>query len=167
MELNRHIIVHSVFWKEDPLLLRLVLVLRSTPPHLALRIGYPQLAVMGGLPRQNGLGPGGAFDIQEIKMRESTRQAGATIDGDADVGDVVDALEQILQVTVGELVGDSADVQAVGRREHVLWGQDSTFGVCHHDLAAIHNLAMLLLDGLGGSLDVAELDVAESAKSGE
>ena len=56
------------------------------------------------------------LDVHEICMRESSWLAGTSVDGDADIDHVLNALEEIVQITVGHLEGHVTDEEGLGGR---------------------------------------------------
>lgn len=64
-----------------------------------------QRASINLLASQELLGGNGALDIDEVGVGEAARLASAAIDGDADVHDVADLAEQLVEVAVRHLEG--------------------------------------------------------------
>lgn len=95
-------------------------------------------------------------------MSESSRLAGAAVNGDADVDDVGDVAEELVQVGVGHLKGQVADEEGLGGG---VLGLDGVAGLGHvvdDEAAAFEDGLVALLDGVAGGLDVFEFNVAES-----
>lgn len=61
-------------------------------------------------------------------MRESSRLARAAVDGDADVNDVCDVAEELVEVCVGHLEGEVADEEGLGGG---VLGLDGVAGLGH------------------------------------
>lgn len=99
-------------------------------------------------------------DISEISVSESTWLAGAAVNGNTDVNDVLDIAEQLVQVGVGHLEWEIADKEGLG------WGVLGTVGlrvdhVVDNHAAAGEEGVVKVLDGLGGGGDVLEGDISE------
>jgi hypothetical protein len=59
-------------------------------------------------------GADGRLDVGEVGVGEAAGPARVAVDGDADVGHVVELAEHAVQLGVGRLVGDVANVERVG-----------------------------------------------------
>lgn len=97
-------------------------------------------------------------------MTETAGLASASVDGDADVADTVDAAEQIAQVAVGHFVGHVANEEGVGGGKTVVERGPSSVGVGDDDAATFVVGHVEFFDGSGGGFGVLELDVAETAE---
>lgn len=95
-------------------------------------------------------------------MSESSRLAGATVNGDADVDDVGDVAEQLVQVGVGHLKGQVADEEGLGGGVLGLGGGAGLGHVVYDEAAALEDGLVALLDGVARAFDVFEFDVTES-----
>lgn len=100
-------------------------------------------------------------DISEISVSESTWLAGAAVNGNTDVNDVLDIAEQLVQVGVGHLEWEVADEEGLG------WGVLGTVGlrvdhVVNDHAAAGEEGIVEVLDGLGGGGDILEGNISES-----
>lgn len=94
-------------------------------------------------------------------MSESSWLTSAAVNGNTDVNDVLDVAEQLVKIGIGHLESEVADEEGLG------WGVllAGLLGVGHvvDDHAAAGEEGVVeVLDGLGGGLDVLELDISES-----
>ena len=78
---------------------------------LGLRVVDTELATLNGESGQLLHGLGGAIDIAEVSVGKAAGPAGSLVDGNADVEDVIEADEELVQLAVGSLVRDVTDVE--------------------------------------------------------
>lgn len=100
-------------------------------------------------------------NISEVSVSESSWLTSATVNGNTDVNNVLDVAEQLVEIGIGHLKSEVADEQSLG------WGVllAGLLGVGHvvDDHAAAGEEGVVeVLNGLGGGLNVLELDVSES-----
>ena len=98
-------------------------------------------------------------------MGEAPRLSRAAVDGDADVDDVGDVAEELVEVLVGHLEGKVADEEGLGWGVLGLGGGALLGHVVDDQAAALEDGLVALFDRLGGGVDVCELNVAESILS--
>lgn len=95
-------------------------------------------------------------------MRKAARHAGPPIDGNPDVGQVLDVVEEVLKVAVGHFEGESAQEERfcgwVGGASVV----ELAAGVVHDYLAAFEDGGVHAFDCGCRLLDSVELNVTES-----
>ena len=115
---------------------------------------------------------GGALNIGKVGMGETTRPAGVTVDGNADINDVVEIPEQFVQVSIRSLVGNVANVQRSGRVRladgpaSASAGAGGNLGARFPDLdsdaAAVPEGLVALLNGVLGSLVLGKSNEAKT-----
>ena len=116
----------------------------------------------------------GLVGVRELDVTEALGGTGLSVSRQSHALHVSVVTESLVDLVLAERVRQSTDVQGVaGRRERVAVGLGSLLGgrggssglrVVDSDVSAV-NLRLVLLDGLGGALEVGEGDETESSRS--
>jgi len=105
----------------------------------------------------------GALHINEVCVGESSWLAGASVNGNTDINDISNVTEELVEVRVGHFEGKVTDEEGLGRWVAVFRTAGLAL-VVDNETAAFINCLMLGLDGSGGLIDRAELNVSETSK---
>jgi hypothetical protein len=145
----------------------------------AIRIVKSQLSAIGLLGLEDLECLSGALGVDEVGVSEASRLAGSSVDGHADVDDVLDAAEEGVEIAVGHLEGHVADEEGFGGRvEGLPWSVCWTAGlgspgihcaacvcgVLDGQATAFEELLIQCLDGFGGRSDGFEVHISKSVK---
>lgn len=109
----------------------------------------PQLAATNRHTRELFPGRSAGLDISKVGMRKATWPTSGTVNGDAHIGHVLQLTENPVQLSIGRLVGDVANVQRLGGLSNspgTRGGLSRTFR--HLDTAAMPERVVGALDGL-------------------
>lgn len=101
-------------------------------------------------------------------MSEAPGCSSATVDGDADVDNVLHATEHVVEVLVGHLEGHVADEDGLGRESGAVGARvPARLGlvVLDNEAAAFKYLKIEVLNSGPGVFDVVELDVSEAMRN--
>ena len=94
-----------------------------------------------------------ARHVQKVRMHEAEELAGFALDGDADVDDVVDGAEEVVEFAVGHVEGEVTDVERAGGRLVGAPQGSVGLGELDDDAPAFEDLRVHGLDGAGGGFD--------------
>jgi len=123
-----------------------------------------QLTTVRSLASKNLLSRSSIALLLKVDVSESTRKTSAAVNGDPDIRDTLDILENLLQVHICQFVGDVADVEGLGGHVVGAAGLVGRVGVLHDDLTAFVDTTVLLGNGIGGFFGSAEVDVTETGR---
>lgn len=103
----------------------------------------------------------GAVNIDKVGVSESSWLTSASVNGNADIDDVSDITEELVEISIRHLEGKVSDEESLG------WGvcgflPTGLVLVVDDKTAAFEYFLMLGLDGSGGLLEGFEFDVSES-----
>lgn len=103
----------------------------------------------------------GAGNIDEVGVGETSWLAGASVDGNADIENVLNVTEHLVKVGIGHLEGEVANEERLGRGVcNLIW---AVLGhVVHDQSSALEGSLVLGLDGSGCLLRAFKLDVCET-----
>lgn len=104
----------------------------------------------------------GARNIDEVGVCEAPGRAGAAVDGDTDVNDVLDIFEHVVEILVGHLEGHVADEERFARGCWCGVAPALFLVELHDEAAAFEDLEIEVVDGGFGIFDVLELNVAKA-----
>ena len=108
----------------------------------------------------------GALDVDEVGVGEAAGLACTAVDGDTNVGDVLDVAEEVVKVLVGHLEGHVADEEDIAgrvvRRLGTASGGGSNLVELDDEVAALEDLHVEALDGGLGVVEVLVLHVGEA-----
>jgi hypothetical protein len=133
---------------------------------------HAELPSVDGLLLQDFSSLGRAGDVDEVGVSESSRLASPPVNGNADVHDVANVTEEVVEVLVRHLEGHVSDEESL-RRSVVLEAAGSTasFGVIlgcvelDDKVAAFKHLHVEVVDGGLRVGNILELDVSETVKA--
>lgn len=107
---------------------------------------------------------GGALNVNKICVRETSWLAGAPVDGNPDVEDIADITEELVEIGIGQLVGEVTDEERLGRAAFPLWRwMPRRMDLVVHDQPSALVYALILRrNGSSGLLNCFELKKSES-----
>lgn len=134
-----------------------------------------QLAAICFLILEHVHGVHGGLDVDKVGVGETSGLAGTAIDGDADVNDIANATEEVVQIAIGHFERHVADEKGTGRFifrglgevAHAIAAAGFDFaggesGVLHNNAAAFEVLLVESADGCGGGLGRVEVNIAKA-----